>query len=494
MTLAKTISLASVCAVMLGCGDGQTNKATPDRLSSLLANGPRQDDLTRAEERLQAALGRENATGALNNTFDTDVVGSGAPQTLNALFAQTLERNTEIANAAQALNRAEVQRMNAIYGYLPQLSASITYSELEQEVVQTDNEVFAEGKADYPVTNMRVELVQPIINLARIFNIQLQNTARTVAEVEYIAAVQKATYDTFDAYVTALQSKAKIRSIRQRMNLISRQISNESALSELGLQTDTLRNSYASERASLASEEAIEAARFSSALSDLSFLTGTAVTDIENVTVPAGILRSERNNSVAQGVAAAEANNPALLATAISVVEAELGRKQALASDFSPVLDAFARYEDEEREGSRFGGGSRTVDTTYGVRLSIPIFNANGQGYSASLEEVDLRSAALEYYAIRRQLHSQIAATHARMSELTSAIGQSSTAASRATANVRLEEQRQETGESIAVAVVSRQLAVASARETLEFQRLEYLRAWGRYQYLTGAALSTAGL
>lgn len=494
MTIAKTLTMASAAALMLGCGDGQTNKATPERLSALLSQGPDQAALDVAEARLEAALGRENATGALGGTFDNDVVNNGTPQTMNALFALALERNTAIGNAAQALNRAEVDRMNAIYGYLPQISASVTYSELDQEVVQTDNEVFQEGTASYPVTNLSVQLVQPIFNLARIFNIQLQNTARTVAEVEYIAAVQKATFDTFDSYVNAMQSKARIRSIRQRMSLISRQIANESALSDIGLQTDTLRNSYAAERASLASEEAIEAARLSSALSDLSFLTGSAVTDIGEVTIPNGILRSERNTSVAQGIAAAEENNPALLATAISVVEAELGRKQALAADFSPVLDAFARYEDEEREGSRFGGGSRTVDTTYGVRLTIPIFNANGQGYQASLEEVDLRGAALEYFAIRRQLQSQIAATHARMTELSAAIGQSSTASSRAAANVSLETDRQASGESVDVAVVSRQLALASARETLEFQRLEYLKAWGRFQYLTGAAISTSGL
>ena len=494
MTLARTLTLVSAAAILVACGDGQTNKATPDRLSALLASGPDAEALARAEDRFDAALARDNATGALDDAFDGDVASNGTPQTLNALFARTLERNTEIGNAAQALNRAEVQRMNAIYGYLPQLSASVTYSELEQEVVQTDNEVFAEGRASYPVTNFRVELIQPIFNLEKIFDIQAGNTARTVAEVEYIAAVQKATFDTFDAYVSAVQSKARIRSLRQRMSLIARQIANEDALSDIGLQTDTLRNSYASERASLASDEAIETARLTQSLSDLAFLTGTAVTDVSDVTIPAGVLGAERRTSVAQGIAAAEENNPALLATAIGVVEAELGRKQALAADFSPVLDAFARYEDEEREGSRFGGGSRTVDTTYGVRLNIPIFNANGQGYQTTLREVDLRQSALEYYAIRRQLQSQIAATYGRMQELSTAIAQSSTAASRAAANVSIETQRLESGESIDVAVISRQLAQASARETLEFQRLEYLRAWGRYQYLTGAALSTSGL
>ena len=458
-----------------------------------MSQGPDGEALTRAEERLAAALGRENATGALAADFAQDQANGDSP-TLNALFELALERNSDIANAAQELNRADVARMNAIYGYLPQLSASATYSELEQEVVQTDNEVFAQGTANYPVTNLRVELTQPIFNLSRIFNIQLQNTARTVAEVEYIAAVQRATFDTFETYVTAAQSKAKIRSLRQRMSLIGRQISREGALTDIGLGTETLRNSYAAERASLAAEEAIETTRLAAALADLSFLTGSVVADVAPLSVPSGVLRSERGTSVEAGISAAEDNNPALLATAISVVEAELSRKQAIAADFAPVLDAFASYEDETREGSRFGGGSQTVDTTYGVRLTIPIFNARGQGYQAALESVDLRSAALEYFAIRRQLRAEIASTYARMSELSTAIGQSSAAASRASSNVTIEQDRLESGESVEVAVVSRQLAQSTARETLEFQRLEYLKAWGRYQFLTGASLNVDGL
>ncbi|MCF2872362.1 TolC family protein [Octadecabacter sp. G9-8] len=487
-------SLACVAALLLGCSEAQTNKATAERLAALLSQGPDSEALAQADERLEVALGRENATGALAAEFASDPDANGATQSLNALFSLALERNTDIARATQALNRADVVRMNAIYGYLPQISASATYTQVDQEVVQSDNAVFNEGTASYPVTSLRVELTQPIFNLSRIFNIQLQTTARTVAEVEYIAAVQQVTFDTFTAYVEAAQSRAKINSLRARSGLLGRQIASESTLVDLGLGTAALRNSYAAERASLASEEAVEQTRYSDALADLAYLTGSSVTNIANFTVPSSILRSERTTSAAAGIAAAEENNPALLATAISVVEAELTRKEALASDFAPVLDAFASFEDETREGSRFGGGSQTVDTTVGVRLTIPIFNADGQGYQAALEAVDLRSSALEYFAIRRQLGSQISSTYDRMSDLSSAIAQSNSALSLSGRNVTLERNRVASGESAEIAVLNRLLTQNSARETLEFQQFEYLKAWGRYQFLTGSSLSPSGL
>lgn len=488
------VSIACVAALLLGCGEAQTNRATPERLAQLRAEGVDAELLAQADERLTAALGRDNATGALAADFAQDPAADGSAQSLNALLALALERNTDIASAAQTLNRADVARMNAIYGYLPQISASATYSEIDQEVVQSDNAVFNEGTASYPVTSLRVELVQPIFNLSRIFNIQLQTTARTVAEVEYIAAVQRVSFDTFTAYVDAAQARAKTDSLNARIALLRRQIASESALVDIGLTTPALRNSYSAERASLASEEAIEQARYADALSNLAFLTGSSVNNVADLSLPSGILRSERNTSVAAGVAAAEENNPALLATAISVVEAELSRKQAIASDFAPVLDAFASFEDETREGSRFGGGSQTIDTTVGVRLTIPIFNADGQGYQTAVEAVDLRSSALEYFAIRRQLRSQISSTYERMTDLSAAIAQSQTALSLATRNVNLERARVTSGESTDLAVLNRQLTQNTAREALEFQQLEYLKAWGRYQYLTGASLNTSGL
>ncbi|OYW54938.1 MAG: hypothetical protein B7Z31_11230, partial [Rhodobacterales bacterium 12-65-15] len=77
---------------------------------------------------------------------------------------------------------------------------------------------------------------------------------------------------------------------------------------------------------------------------------------------------------------------------------------------------------------------------------------------------------------------------------LTTAIGQSSRALSSISANVEDEQARVETGESVDLVVLSRRLAQVSARERLEFQQVEYLRAWGRLQYLTGEDLRELAL
>jgi outer membrane protein TolC len=494
MTTSKTaILLLLTTCLTTACVGKATNRATDERLDTLLDAGIEDKDRVKAEERLGKALERKALDG-LAESYDGDAVNGAESVALGTLLANALERNDRIAKAAQQINRAEAERMNAVYGYLPQVSFNYEQVQLEQNVLETDNAVFELGQAKYPVTTMSVELRQPLFDMSRIYGIQLKKTARSVAEVEYVGAVQTIMYETFDAYVSAVQSKNRMRALRERMSLVSRQIASGTALSETGVGTESETLSYRAELSSLSAQEAAEAARYASALSKLSLLSGTAIKDVQDIRLPGGALGNERNMTAEAAIASAEQNNPALLAAAISVVEGELGRKQALAADFFPVLDAFARIEEETREGSRFGGGSKTRDTTVGVRLTIPLFNARGQGYATSERVVDLRDEALTYFNVKRQLATDIVGTLARMKTLSQAIGQYSQSVSSLSANVRAERARVTSGESVDLAVLAREIAESEAREQLDFQRMEYLRAWGRLQYLTGAKFMKLGL
>ncbi|QEE37540.1 hypothetical protein FTO60_17395 (plasmid) [Octadecabacter sp. SW4] len=65
-------------AALFGCTDAQTNRATSDRLAELRSLGVDQEALAQADERLNAALSRDDATGALVAEFAEDpAVGSG---------------------------------------------------------------------------------------------------------------------------------------------------------------------------------------------------------------------------------------------------------------------------------------------------------------------------------------------------------------------------------------------------------------------------------
>ncbi|MGL5009582.1 MAG: hypothetical protein ACRC6I_06835, partial [Paracoccaceae bacterium] len=99
--------------VLAGCAEQRTTRATPERLDQLVASGIDPEVRSRAEERLATTLGRDNATGALAGTFGEADVSEGAVG-LEQLLASTVERNPEIGRAAQSINRADAERMNAI--------------------------------------------------------------------------------------------------------------------------------------------------------------------------------------------------------------------------------------------------------------------------------------------------------------------------------------------------------------------------------------------
>jgi outer membrane protein TolC len=310
--------------------------------------------------------------------------------------------------------------------------------------------------------------------------------------VAYIGAVQKAVYDTFDTYLEAAASRLRMDESGRRARLLGQQAQGESALSASGLNDQQAMRSLIAEKARIEADLSVETARYAETLGQLAYHTGLAVAGVQPSDVPASVMGAERQVTPAAAVESALKNNPELLAMAIDVVARDLGRKQAIATDFAPVLDLFAKMEQETRAGSRFGGGSVTQDTTMGVQLRLPIFNANGNGLRTVQANVDLRSGVVAYHATKRRIETEIAMTLQRMSQLTAAMGQMSTAAQQARANVDAEQALVASGQSTDLQLISRQLLESQLKEAAAEQRIEYLRAWARLQYLTGAMTADA--
>lgn len=482
----KLILAVGATLIVAGC-DNMTNKATPERLDALMTQGIDPDRAARATERFERVMERPNSVGALSDALGASATADASAIALGDLLSTAMERNVDIGRAAQAINRADAQRLNAIFGYLPQVSMTASYTQVQQDVRRTDNQVFALGRATYPVTNLAVELRQPLFDLGRIYGIRIAGTARSRAEVEYIATVQRVMYETMDTYLVAAQSRARVDELGRQVRLLNTGIAGERALADTGLRDQQAVSSMMAERSKLQGEMAVERARLAEALGQLSNLTGSAISGVQPASIPSGVMGAERRITADAAIEAAVSRSPALLAAAIGVVEADMSRVQAIAADFSPVLDAFARLEIEDRTASRFGGGSLTQDTTYGVRLTIPIFNVGGNGLRTLEANVDLREGVIAYSATRRQIETSVTMTLQRMAELSRSISDLRGAVSSAARNTRAERSLVSSGESTEIQLVSRQLLESQLRAQMRHQEFEYMRAWAQLQHLTGA-------
>lgn len=456
------------------------------RLDELVENGIDSEERTKIEERFNRTNGRDkNAIDILANYAD-DTALDGKRSDLDTLLNRSLSRNSDIARAAQRLDRSDAKRLNAIYGYLPQVTLTVNSNKIKQEVIQSDNDVFEEGIANYGSEDITFEVSQPIIDMSRIFGIRIAKTVRTNAEVDYIATVQAVMYDVFDTYIQALQADNAVNSLRRRESLLNQQAQAERDRTSEGLTRQNALRGIEIERSDLgiqASRSELERARL---LSKLSLMTGSKVAGVSRTAIPTGVAGTERRISVEQATEQAMERNPIVLRSLISVTEAELRNKQARAVDFSPVLVAFARIVDEDREDSRFGGGSVTSDTITGVRLVVPIFNARGEGYQNIETRVDFKDALIQYLNQRRQVETDIAATHQRMRNLAAASGRAQSAVRSNQALVNQELSLQEAGDSQAYLVAALQSRALGAQAQSAELQLEYIRAWARFVYLTG--------
>lgn len=441
------------------------------------------------EKRKESALNADYALRKIRDANDEKVTSTLEAATLNELLSNALKRNTKIAAAAKNIDRASAERMNAVLGYAPQVSATYTFERLNEKVISSDNAVYELGEATYPVLTAGLTFEQPLFDLSRMYNIAYANNLAEKAEIDYLAAIAETSHDVFETYLTATQSKSRIKSLKLRQAYLNRQITGEYSLQINGLGDEVSLASLRSSQADIGAEEALEQATYEDALSTLSRLTGMTIRDVKPYKFPRSLLGIEQTINIDETVEEALRRNPLMLSSALDVTSARRRRQQALAKDFAPVVSGYFTYEDEDRAASRFGGGSHTRDATIGVKLTVPIFNPAGTGYSSATTAMDAHAAAIEHYSLARQLDTELRSTHHRLQELTRSIHSMDVVVGQSRKAYQTEKNKFATGQSVDLAVATRELALNKGVEKRAFYYAEYLKAWGRLEYLSGKNL-----
>lgn len=485
----KFYTVALISALALTACTQMTSRATDERLDALRSSGLENDKQTRISDHFTKVKSRDKVASLLADFDDQSAAPTGGVSLAQAL-GRALDSNIDIGRAVQDINAADVNRLTAIFGYLPQITATANMTKIEQTIIRSDNAVFNAGTAEYGSLDYTFEIEQPIIDMGRIFQIRVANTARSGAEVAYLAAVQKAMFDTFNAYLTASQAQQRKQSLLKRAALVSRQISRERTRSDTGLSDQAavtaLQQSYSSLQVDAAAAEVAQARAFG----DLTRLTGSRIDAVQTLQIPSNIRGIERRVSVDQAIENAIENNPNILRAVVDVAEYDLRRSQSISADFAPVITAFGRLVHEDREGSRFGGGSETEDTIVGIRMVVPIFNAGGRGYRTLTSKIDFKQALVSYASQKRQVSAQIRGVHGQLTALSSAISRAQSAALSARKLVAAEKQRVNAGTSQDFLVTELESRELAARAVAQEYQMDYFRAWGELQYLSGIKLA----
>lgn len=483
----KMLLTTAIGALMLlGACDGASNKATTERLDALTESGTDPEKLVKLMEKFDGVIDRDNSIAEINDKFGSDLIEDPSNADISGILQTALNRNSDIGRAAQGINAADTQRLNAIFGYLPQLTAGYNMTQMDQKVIESDNDVFQEGNAKYPVTAITVQLRQPIVDVERLFNIKAASAFRTRSEVEYLAVVQETIYRTLLTYVDVVQSQNRVRSLRKRVALIRNQMDSESNLAQAGLADERTKRSLNAEKLRLTADMASAQSEYAAGLSKLSAISGASVKGVRAIALPSSVKGTEKRLTAEEAQSRAVEHNPSLIALAVGVVEEDLRRKQAIAADFSPVIEAIVGLEKEDRAASRFGGGSVTQDMSVGVQLTIPIFNKNGTGYRTLTSNVDLRNSVINYHAVKRQLGTDIDSALIELGQISSVLRSLRQAISEVNKNIASERALVKSGESAPIQVALHRASKIRLESDRSYQQMQYLKAWLRLNYLMG--------
>lgn len=345
--------------------------------------------------------------GELLNRYATDS-GADGNVTIQQAIGLALTRDVDLAQSDERIAEADAAARNTRYGYMPRVSLIGEYGLVSQEVLSTDNDVFQEGKADFDSLRFQGEIVQPVLDVERFRALRTAKTGQAAARAALRADAHNVVFRTVSAYLTALEMRSQLDGNDQRLALLTQQHDAESKARQTGYGTADGANLITIEIGAAQAERITLLSSYARALAELSRYIGRPVNGVEPVAVNEQLVAAFRAEEAQRYAQEALSRNPAMQLQRLESLRSQQRLDERKASDFIPVLEVFLRSEWEDRQASRFGGGSETFDTTLGLKLRVPVFNASGAGYASREERSRARQSVLREASLMRELEAEI--------------------------------------------------------------------------------------
>jgi outer membrane protein len=296
-------------------------------------------------------------------------------------------------------------------GLLPQIAFGYNRTTTNQNILSSDNKVFASGQASYPTNENTLSISQPIFRLASWRNWKQSQASERQAAAAYAAAEQDLIVRTATAYMAILAAEDALNFSRGENESIKRQLELADAKFKSGQAIKV--NLYDAQARTALKESDVLAAE--NDLSDrrqaLRELTGTNITTLaplqkgvptklpEPMNVEAWVQSSLEKNLLL------EARNQA-----VDVASREIDKSKAA---YYPTVDLVISRNTRTTGGSLFGGGSsvNTNDVTF--RANVPIFEGGATRAGVGKAEAHYQSALQDLERDRRQVERQVRAAYA---------------------------------------------------------------------------------
>ena len=312
-------------------------------------------------------------------------------ENLEEIYRKALVNDPLFVGSLHARRAAEESLNQAQAGYLPNVSLDIERTETTQDVISSDNAVFAVGQTRFPTNSYTLKLTQPLFQWASIVRIRQAEVESKKAEIEFFKARQDLILRTSERYMKVLAAQDLLEFSETEKVAVKRQLDLAKGRYRMGLArlTDKLdaEARYAwVESVSVENRFAVEDTQ-----QELRESTGELPQNLNRLKNDIVLERPEPEDLQAWVDIAMESNPDILIARyAVEIARHEQERQKA---GHLPTLDVVARQNYRDTGGTLFGGGSEVKNRDILLRFSLPIYEG-GMVSSRSRETAELYAKA----------------------------------------------------------------------------------------------------
>ena len=304
---------------------------------------------------------------------------------LSELYDIAMGGNPGLSAASSRAKAADIGVDNARFGFAPRANVIGDAERERQEVLTTDNPVYQVGTGKFNNYRTSVQIDQPLLDYRLFAKLDVAVAAAKQAAYSETSAQQKLTYDLIEAYVLALASEdsralaeAESRVLEQHTAVVRQRIAS-------GMANDGDISQVASRRDQAQADAIMAASAVRQAFGAIERLTHSPVQALWRLRAAVPVAKPVP--ATPELWIANSESNPEILAMSEAVEQASAAYEQAKGA-ILPHLDFRGSYNYNNNGGSLYGGGARTNDAVATLRLTVPLFNSDGQGYQMAEQRV----------------------------------------------------------------------------------------------------------
>ncbi len=322
------------------------------------------------------------------------------------LLPAALRENPAVLSAQSAHNAAKLDLIDSYLGFAPRANWTFQNSRERLDVVSTKNYIYQKGISHFGTYENTLEVVQPLFD-ARIFA-QLHGAYAGLhrARAELDSASQKALFELIQAYLSTLGSADSLALSQAEEATLAKQ--NDIMQARIGRGVGNVADADEITARLMQARSGVEGARanLAESFATLEHKAGVRVPAVWKLASPIP-MPPPLPNSVEEWVQTARAQNPDVLTTDDAADEA-YANYQTAAAAVLPRLELDFTQDSTDSGGSVYGGGDLTTERTVMFKLTVPLFNGDGNGYPAAAARARYHAAKYRSEDQRREIADRV--------------------------------------------------------------------------------------